>query len=66
MRTVPSRSPAPAPASPATSPVRRLETWLWTGPLGHLLGGGVDFGIALARYLLARVRSRTVGRATGE
>jgi hypothetical protein len=43
-----------------------LETWLWTGPLGHLLGGGVDFGIALARYLLARVRSRTVGRATGE
>jgi hypothetical protein len=37
-----------------------METWLWTGPLGHLLGGGVDFGQALTRHLLARARGRTV------
>jgi hypothetical protein len=55
MRTAQSRRPAPAPG-----PVRRMETWLWTGPLGHLLGGGVDFGQALARYLFARTRGRTV------
>jgi hypothetical protein len=39
---------------------RRLETWFWTGPLGHLLGGGMDFGQALARYLFARTRGRTM------
>jgi hypothetical protein len=39
---------------------RRVETWLWTGPLGHLLGGALDFGQALARYLLARARGRAV------
>lgn len=38
---------------------RRLETWLWTGPLGHLLGGGLDFLRALAGYLLARSRARS-------
>jgi hypothetical protein len=38
---------------------RRLETWLWTGPLGHLLGGGIDFFRALADYLLARLRARS-------
>jgi hypothetical protein len=37
---------------------RRLETWLWTGPVGHLIGGGLDFGQALARYLLARARGQ--------
>jgi hypothetical protein len=35
-----------------------LETWLWTGPAGHLIGGGLDFVHALARYLFARVRGR--------
>ncbi|HTR72567.1 MAG TPA: hypothetical protein VMG80_03150 [Solirubrobacteraceae bacterium] len=40
--------------------IRGLETWLWTGPIGHLVGGALDFGYALARYLLARVRSRAV------
>lgn len=35
---------------------RRLESWLWTGPLGHLAGGAVDFLEALARYWIARVR----------
>jgi hypothetical protein len=39
---------------------RRLETWLWTGPLGHLIGGGLDFGQALGRYLFARVRGTSV------
>jgi hypothetical protein len=33
---------------------RRLETWLWTGPAGHLVGGVLDFAGALSRYLLAR------------
>jgi hypothetical protein len=39
---------------------RRLETWLWTGPLGHLVGGGLDLVRALTRYLLARARGRAV------
>jgi hypothetical protein len=42
-----------------TSTHRRLETWFWTGPLGHLLGGGLDFVRALAGYLLARSRARS-------
>ncbi len=44
----------------ATSLGRRVETWLWTGPFGHLLGGGLDFGHALGHYLLARASGRTV------
>jgi hypothetical protein len=39
---------------------RRAEAWLWTGPLGHLLGGALDVSGALARYALARVRGRIV------
>ncbi len=35
------------------SPLKRLETWLWTGPVGHFAGGALDFGQALARYLIA-------------
>jgi hypothetical protein len=31
---------------------------LWTGPIGHLVGGTLDFAEALARY----VRARRVGR----
>jgi len=46
------------PRSPA--PLKRLETWLWTGPLGHFAGGALDFAGALARYLLARARGRTI------
>jgi hypothetical protein len=38
---------------------RRLETWFWTGPLGHLLGGGFDFVQALSRYLLAKCGLRS-------
>jgi hypothetical protein len=42
---------------------RRLETWLWTGPLGHLLGGGIDLCRALTGYLLARTRARSAARS---
>ncbi|MFZ1156026.1 MAG: hypothetical protein WAN93_14100 [Solirubrobacteraceae bacterium] len=38
---------------------RSIERWLWTGPIGHLVGGGLDFAEALARYLRARRLSRT-------
>ncbi|MFZ2113785.1 MAG: hypothetical protein WAU77_08655 [Solirubrobacteraceae bacterium] len=34
--------------------IRRLEGWLWTGPVGHLLGGSLDFAEALVRYVRAR------------
>jgi hypothetical protein len=36
---------------------RRAASWLWAGPVGHLLGGSLDFAAALARYLLARARA---------
>jgi hypothetical protein len=45
---------------PATIPLRvvssarRLETWLWTGPVGHLIGGALDFAEALLRWYRAR------------
>ncbi|HTA34438.1 MAG TPA: hypothetical protein VK721_13550 [Solirubrobacteraceae bacterium] len=39
---------------------RRAETWAWTGPVGHLAGGALDFLAALARYLLARARGRAI------
>jgi hypothetical protein len=38
-----------------------METWLWTGPAGHLVGGTLDFVEALARHLLARVLKRLRG-----
>ncbi|HEY5193049.1 MAG TPA: hypothetical protein VIJ39_04135 [Solirubrobacteraceae bacterium] len=34
--------------------IRRLEGWLWTGPISHLLGGSLDFAEALVRYVHAR------------
>jgi hypothetical protein len=34
-----------------------METWLWTGPLGHFVGGAFDLAEALARHGLARVWS---------
>jgi hypothetical protein len=36
----------------------RLETWLWTGPVGHLLGGAIDFAEALLRHYRAHHRAR--------
>jgi hypothetical protein len=38
--------------------LRRLETWLWTGPAGHMLGGTLDFAQALLRYARVRRRAR--------
>ncbi len=57
-------TPATIPCHPVSAPVhppahKRAETWLWTGPVGHLVGGALDFLQALARYLLARARGRT-------
>jgi hypothetical protein len=41
-----------------TSTTRRVETWLWTGPLGHLLGGALDVAQALGGHIL---RTRKAG-----
>jgi hypothetical protein len=48
------------PARPYPASLRRAETWLLTGPAGHLLGGALDFLEALARYV--RARTRIAGR----
>jgi hypothetical protein len=50
------------------SHLRRVERWLWTGPLGHLAGGALDFAQALVYYRRsgprgARVRARVRARA---
>jgi hypothetical protein len=34
--------------------MRQLERWLWTGPVGHLIGGLLDFAQALVHYVRAR------------
>ncbi|HTA35804.1 MAG TPA: hypothetical protein VK761_03725 [Solirubrobacteraceae bacterium] len=39
------------------STVRRVETWLWTGPLGHLLGGALDVAEALGGHLLRKQKA---------
>jgi len=44
-------------ASPRPRAPRKLETWLWTGPLGHLAGTSLDLLQALARYLFTRARA---------
>jgi len=36
--------------------VQRLATWFFTGPLGHLVGGVMDWAELLARYWWARAR----------
>jgi hypothetical protein len=51
----------PARRQPART---RLETWLWTGPVGHLLGGALDLIGALSRHTFRRVRgARALDRA---
>ena len=42
--------------------IRGLERWLWTGPVGHLVGGVLDFLGALWRYLISRARERMRAR----
>ncbi|HTB71262.1 MAG TPA: hypothetical protein VK707_09800 [Solirubrobacteraceae bacterium] len=49
-------------ARPALRRSRRLESWLWTGPVGHLLGGALDLGEALVRY---RWRTRRASTGAG-
>ncbi|HXP98455.1 MAG TPA: hypothetical protein VN845_00150 [Solirubrobacteraceae bacterium] len=34
--------------------IAQLERWLWTGPVGHLIGGSLDFAQALTHYVRAR------------
>jgi hypothetical protein len=43
---------------PRPTAARRLERWLWTGPVGHLVGGALDFAGALAHYRRAQRRAR--------
>jgi hypothetical protein len=43
-------------ADDTVRPVERLATWLVTGPVGHLVGGTMDWAELLARYWWARAR----------
>jgi len=45
-----------------TQPLRAAETWLWSGPVGHLVGGSLDFAQALYRYLRSRANGRRAAR----
>jgi hypothetical protein len=38
--------------------VQRLLAWLYTGPVGHLVGGLLDWAALAARLAWARVRGR--------
>jgi hypothetical protein len=44
---------------------RRAEALLWTGPVGHFVGGSLDFLAALARYARTRWRRRLMGGPPG-
>ena len=44
---------------------KRAETWLWTGPVGHLLGGAADLAGALCKHGLAGARTRVVAAVRG-
>jgi hypothetical protein len=39
----------------------RALAWIYTGPLGHLYGGLVDWVVLLWRLVLARARKRVRG-----
>jgi len=44
-------------ASDCTFPaVARLSAWLYTGPVGHLIGGVADWTELLSRYAWHRLR----------
>ena len=38
----------------------RVLAWLVTGPIGHLLAGIADLGLALLRIAWARLRGRAI------
>ncbi len=40
----------------------RVETWWWTGPLGHFVAGVADWFQALTGWLLVRARERVRAR----
>jgi hypothetical protein len=42
---------------------RRAETRLWTGPVGHFVGGAIDLAQALLRYARSRARRARSARA---
>lgn len=42
-------------------PRTRLAAWLWTGPLGHLYGGVLDWVELAAKLALARAQRRARG-----
>jgi hypothetical protein len=46
-------------------PLRRLETWLWTGPAGHLVAGLLDWFQAVAVWLAHAARRRVARRRGG-
>jgi hypothetical protein len=48
-------------AAPRLSPSTRALAWIYTGPLGHLYGGVVDWLLLLWRLALARARKRARG-----
>jgi hypothetical protein len=41
-------------ARPSNALHRRVETWLWTGPAGHLAGTALDLAQALVSYMRTR------------
>ncbi|HEU4977235.1 MAG TPA: hypothetical protein VFT50_19260 [Baekduia sp.] len=45
--------------APRLRPSTRLAAWVWTGPIGHLYGGLLDWVELLVRLTLARARRRT-------
>lgn len=47
--------------APRLSPSTRALAWIYTGPIGHLYGGLVDWLVLLWRLALARVRARVRG-----
>ena len=46
------------------SPLTRASAWLYTGPVGHLYGGLVDWVSLVGRLLLARARERARGTSS--
>jgi hypothetical protein len=40
------------------SPSTRALAWLYTGPVGHLYGGVVDWAALVGRLAVARLRRR--------
>ena len=46
------------PANVSVRPVERLATWYYTGPLGHLVGGLLDWLMVVRKLLWAKARGR--------